>query len=68
MTFLWCILALICGGFGVAFIVKPEEMIRWGSWMLYESCEPTEFHIHAERVKGVFMVIMAIVILISIFV
>ena len=68
MTFVWCILSLICGGLGIASIVKPEDMIRWGDLMMYESSEPTEFHIHLQRVKGVFMVVIAIVILIYIFV
>ena len=68
MTVFWCIIALVCAGFGIASIVIPEDMIYMREHAGFRDCEPTEFHILMERIKGIAAVIIAIIIVICLFI
>lgn len=64
MTVFWCITALVCIGMGIASIVIPEDMIYMREHAGFRDCEPTEFNIRMERIKGVFLVVVAIIIIV----
>ena len=68
MTVFWCIIALICTGVGIACIAIPEEMIYMRNHAGFKECEPTEFHIRMERIKGITAIVIAIVIVICVFI
>ncbi len=64
MTVLWCIIALVCAGLGIASIVIPEDMIYIREHARFMDFDPTERYIRMERIKGAFLVAFAIVIII----
>lgn len=67
MNVLFWLLALILAGLGVASIVKPEEMIYMREHAFFRECEPTQFYIFLERIRGVLSIVAAIIIVISTF-
>ena len=66
MNVLFWILALILVGLGIASIVKPEEMIYMREHAFFRECEPTQFYIFLERIRGILSIVAAIIIGISI--
>ena len=67
MTVLLWFVGLILIGLGIASIVKPEEMIYLREHLLFRECEPTEFYIFLERIRGVLSIVAALFIIISTF-